>query len=110
MRAFDGMQPTLMQIPPGLSASTTTAFFFNCPRRMPATYPPGPAPMTSASMRRVSAIGRLVLRDSLEVTDHRPGAGGVHRRHDGKVDGRQAELLGRRRGGQGEGPERGTPG
>src|SRR6266851_2708051 len=108
MRAFDGMHPTLRQMPPGLSRSTPRAVFFNCPRRMPQTYPPGPAPMTSASVRMVSAIERLVLRDSLEMTGERPGAGGVHRRHDGQVDGRRAELLGRRRGVQGERPERGT--
>src|SRR2546423_3672444 len=48
------MQPTLRHTPPGRSFSTTSAFFFSCPRRIPATYPPGPAPMTIASTRNAS--------------------------------------------------------
>ena len=37
MSAFEGMQPTLRQIPPGLSRSTTSVFFLSCPSRIPAT-------------------------------------------------------------------------
>ena len=37
MSAFEGMQPTLRQMPPGLSFSTTSAFFLSCPSRIPAT-------------------------------------------------------------------------
>src|SRR4051812_6155972 len=57
------MQPTLRQMPPGLSRSTTIAFFLSWPSRIPATYPPGPAPITNASTRIASAMRRLIPRN-----------------------------------------------
>ncbi len=49
MRAFDGMQPQLRQTPPSAPFSTSAVFFPSCASRMAATYPPGPAPTTTAS-------------------------------------------------------------
>src|SRR5690606_37343685 len=53
--ALEGMQPTLRQVPPGLTASTMTVSIPSCPARMAQTYPPGPAPMTS-SLQEISFI------------------------------------------------------
>src|SRR5271154_5412390 len=47
--AFDGMHPTLRQTPPQYLGSTTAVFNPSCAARMAATYPPGPAPRTTAS-------------------------------------------------------------
>ena len=49
MSAFDGMQPQLRQTPPSDSFSTSATFLPSCASRMAATYPPGPAPITTAS-------------------------------------------------------------
>jgi hypothetical protein len=57
--AFDGMQPTLRHTPPQYSFSTTTAFTFSWPRRMPHGYPPGPAPITTASTRSSAMFSLL---------------------------------------------------
>src|SRR5437870_4652950 len=44
------MQPTLRHTPPACSFSTTMTFLPSWPRRIPATYPPGPEPMTTTSV------------------------------------------------------------
>src|SRR5689334_5982121 len=43
------MQPTLRQVPPRYSRSTQAVFMPNCAARIAATYPPGPAPITTRS-------------------------------------------------------------
>ena len=48
--AFDGMQPTLRQVPPSVAFFSTTATFMpSCAARTAQTYPPGPVPMTTRS-------------------------------------------------------------
>src|SRR5450631_1511047 len=54
--ALDGMQPTLVQVPPGagappavLHASMQTTRRPSCAARIAAMYPPGPAPITATS-------------------------------------------------------------
>ena len=47
--AFEGMQPTLRHTPPSFSFSTQMTFRPFCAARIAATYPPGPAPMTTTS-------------------------------------------------------------
>jgi len=47
---FDGMQPTLRQVPPSVASFSTTATFMpSCAARTAQTYPPGPVPMTTRS-------------------------------------------------------------
>ena len=48
--AFDGMQPTLRQVPPSVAFFSTTATFMpSCAARTAQTYPPGPVPMITRS-------------------------------------------------------------
>ena len=48
--AFDGMQPTLRQVPPSVAFFSTTATFMpSCAARTAQTYPPGPVPITTRS-------------------------------------------------------------
>ncbi len=49
MKALDGIHPQFRQTPPSDSLSTSAVFFPSCASRMAATYPPGPAPITTAS-------------------------------------------------------------
>ena len=49
--AFVGIQPQLRQIPPICSFSTIAVLRPNCALRMAATYPPGPAPITTTSKK-----------------------------------------------------------
>src|SRR5438067_7924524 len=47
---FVGMQPRWRHVPPrNGSFSMTATFMPSCPARIPATYPPGPLPMTTTS-------------------------------------------------------------
>src|SRR5512132_1176692 len=48
------MQPTLRQTPPSHCLSTIATFCFSCAARIAATYPAGPAPITTTS--KFSAI------------------------------------------------------
>src|SRR5580658_3812961 len=57
MSALEGTQPQLRHTPPTSSFSTQTTFCFNWPRRMAHPYPPGPAPMTTASHVFVVGMG-----------------------------------------------------
>src|SRR5690606_3271565 len=62
MMALDGMQPTFRQVPPRPSPpSTRIVSRSNWPQRMPATYPPVPAPMIRTLVLIVSAIKSLKL-------------------------------------------------
>src|SRR5580765_1373450 len=86
--AFDGMQPTFRQIPPGWSRSTTSDFTPSWPSRMPATYPPGPAPMTrawtwidSAAIKATVTAPAPLLRDLFEIRGARRVRADVHRPH-----------------------------
>ena len=56
MIALLGIQPLIRQVPPALSPSTTIVSRPSCAERIPATYPPGPAPMTKTWHLRVSVI------------------------------------------------------
>ena len=48
--AFEGMQPTLRQVPPCVARFSTTATFMpSWLARIAHTYPPGPVPMTTRS-------------------------------------------------------------
>ena len=49
IRVLVGMQPTLRQVPPKNSFSTSAVLRPLCPARIAATYPPGPAPITQTS-------------------------------------------------------------
>src|SRR3954452_14564797 len=63
--AFEGMQPTLRQVPPKVfSFSTTATFRPSWAARMAQTYPPGPEPITMRS--NVS----LMVRRSLGEVIH----------------------------------------
>ena len=57
MSALEGMQPQFRQTPPSDSFSTSAVFLPSWASRMAATYPPGPAPITTAS--KVLVVIRL---------------------------------------------------
>src|SRR6185369_16682032 len=51
---FEGIQPTFKQTPPSHCLSTIATFCLSCEARIAATYPAGPAPITTTS--KFSAI------------------------------------------------------
>ena len=58
-RAFEGMQPTLRQVPPNVPLpSTHVTFNPSCAPLMAATYPPGPPPITTTSCVSPEAYNR----------------------------------------------------
>src|SRR5512145_339058 len=56
--ALEGMHPQLTQTPPGRSRSTTATRIPSCAPRIAATYPPGPAPITTRSNCLIAPSGR----------------------------------------------------
>src|ERR1700712_1125269 len=72
--ALDGMQPTLRHTPPMYSRSMMAVLTLSCPSRIAAGYPPGPAPMTTAS-KRCSGMGASYHADDDGDGDGAPVVG-----------------------------------
>src|SRR5512145_375343 len=75
--ALEGMHPQLTQTPPGRSRSTTATRMPSCAPRIAATYPPGPAPITTRSKRFIGPSlrpRRFDLQDDVVHEAHRGAA------------------------------------
>jgi hypothetical protein len=70
--AFDGMHPTLRQVPPSCADSTRTTCRPSSTARAAAVYPPGPPPSTSTSTGR--AISPATIRRSPPEERRRAGS------------------------------------
>src|SRR5690554_345059 len=70
IRALDGMQPMFRQVPPTSAASTSTVGTPNCPARIAATYPPGPAPTISSFVVSMPTLFNEQHGGAFEQTTH----------------------------------------
>src|SRR3954469_9027530 len=73
------MHPTFRHTPPMYSRSITQALTLSWPSRIAAGYPPGPAPITTAS-KRCSAMAALYHAQTAAVIDSRRARGGARDR------------------------------